>query len=198
MRGGMRYGAGRPRTKAKTSGLHSIDIRRLFREDLLRPGLSYGWQWTDERGRRTSSITISTQERSVAVAYAIGGVPVAQRITLRTTLCNYGGERAWFECPFCRRRVAVLYLSSQVACRECFGLAYPSQSDSTIDRLWRRQGKIEVRMESGKWMTHATRQRLADELARIAEARNLALMETTSRLLGWQPFPNCITRLRKP
>ncbi|WP_028216423.1 hypothetical protein [Paraburkholderia oxyphila] len=92
----MRYGAGRPGTKAKTSSLHSIDVRRLHREDPLLPGLSCGWLWTDDTGKRTSSITISTQERGVTVAYAIGGEPVAQRIALRTTLCNYGSERAWF------------------------------------------------------------------------------------------------------
>lgn len=185
MRGGMRYGAGRPGTKAKTSGLRSIDVRRLHREGLLRPGLSYRWQWTDDRGERTSSIRISTHEYGLTVAYALSGEPVAQRIALRTTPCNYGGARAWFECPYCRRRVAVLYLFRQVACRQCFGLAYPSQSDALIDRLWHRRAKIEARMASGKRMTHTTRARLADELARIAEARNLALMEATRRFLGW-------------
>ncbi len=63
---------------------------------------------------------------------------------------------------------------------------YPSQSESAIDHLWRRQGKIEARIESGKRITHATRQRLTDELARIAVARNLALMDATCRLLGWE------------
>ncbi len=80
MRGGARYGSGRPATKAKTSGLHSLDARRLHREALLRPGLSYGWQWTNDRGERTSSIGIRTHEHGLTVTYAINGESVQRRM----------------------------------------------------------------------------------------------------------------------
>jgi hypothetical protein len=181
----MRAGAGRPGTKAKTSGLRSIDARRLHREHLLRPGLSYGWQWTNDRSERNSSIGIRTHERGLTVAYAINGEPVEQRVSLRMTPCNYGGARVWFECPHCRRRVAMLYLGWQVACRQCFQLAYPSQSDDAIDRTWRKQGKIEARLASGRRMTHVTRERQKDELERVKQVREVAFIAAARRFLGW-------------
>ena len=181
-----------------TSTLYSIDVRRLHHEDLLRPGLAYGWQWADEAGSPTSKIGIRTLGRGLSFAYAINGEQVEQRVSLRVTPCNYGGSRSWLECPGCRRRVAILYLSRWVACCHCFRLAYPSQSDGPIDRLWRRQGKIEAKLSSGKRMMRATRQRLADNLVRIAEARNLALIEATCRLLGRQPPRTLSMSLRKP
>ncbi|MCG5073022.1 hypothetical protein [Paraburkholderia tagetis] len=88
--------------------MHSIDVRRLHREHMLRPGLAYCWQWTDEAGKPMSTIGIRTHNRGLIFSYAIGGEPVKQRVDLRTTPCNYGGSRVWFECPACRQRVAIL------------------------------------------------------------------------------------------
>lgn len=184
MRGGMRANAGRPRTKPQTSQLRSIDVRRLQRENLLSSGRSYGWQWKDEDGNRASSIEVRTHERAVTLEYAINGKAVEQRIALLETPCTYGGGRAWFECPCCRRRVALLYLSRQVACRRCFRLAYPSQSEDLLDRMWRKQGKIETRLASERRMTSATRARLEDERIRVERARNDAFIAAARRLLG--------------
>ncbi|MDR5748025.1 hypothetical protein QCE73_33070 [Caballeronia sp. LZ029] len=98
----------------------------------------------------------------MTVTYAINGEPVEQRIALLETACTYGGTRAWFECPHCRRRAALLYLSRQVACRQCFSLAYPSQSEDAFGRMRRKQLKIEVRLASGPRITDATRARLEE------------------------------------
>ncbi|WP_144063310.1 hypothetical protein [Caballeronia insecticola] len=160
-------------------------MRRLQRENLLRPSLSFGWQWTDDEGNPASRIDVRTHERAVTLEYAINGKPVEQRIALLETPCNYGGARAWFECPCCRRRVALLYLSRQVACRQCFRLAYPSQSEDLIGRMWRKQGKVERRLRTGKRMTNATRKRLIDELIRVEDAREAAFIAAARRLLGW-------------
>ncbi|XFB08130.1 hypothetical protein AAGT13_09390, partial [Azotobacter salinestris] len=43
------------------------------------------------------------------------------------TPCHLGGERPWFLCPYCGRRVAKLYLQSVFACRHCLRLNYASQ-----------------------------------------------------------------------
>ncbi|SAK97649.1 hypothetical protein AWB75_07138 [Caballeronia catudaia] len=184
MRGGMRINAGRPRTKSQTGQLHSLDARRLRREDLLRPGLRFGWQWTDEDGKPTARIDVRTHERALTVEYSINGTPVEQRVELLETPCNYGGDRVWLACPNCRQRVAPLYLSRQVACRKCFRLAYPSQSEDLMGRMWRKQGKVERRLRSGKRMTSATRDRLIDELMRVEDAREAAFIAAARRLLG--------------
>lgn len=184
MRGGMRWGAGRPGWKPKTSQYRSIDARRLNREGLLRAGIGYGWQWKDEDGEVTASIGILTHDGGLTVSYRRNGEDVEQRIATDTTPCHYGGERTWFVCPFCRKRVALLYLSRQVACRQCFRMTYPSQCADLAGRMWRKQAKIEARLQSGKRMTTATRERLIDELCRVEEARGTILFGQMARLVG--------------
>lgn len=50
-------------------------------------------------------------------------------VNLRTTPCNAGGKRYWFDCRFCRKRVGTLYLyyDNDFACRHCLGLTYKSR-----------------------------------------------------------------------
>ena len=46
---------------------------------------------------------------------------------LTYTSCNYGNSRVWFMCPRCSKRVAILYVNTQIACRTCQRLNYASQ-----------------------------------------------------------------------
>lgn len=184
MRGGIRFGAGRPGWKPKTSQLRSIDVRRLQREGLLRDGLSYGWQWKDDAGKVIASIDVRTHDGGLAVSYTTNGEAVAQRIGIATTSCTYGGGRPWFVCPYCHKRVALLYLSRQVACRTCFRMTYPSQCEDAVGRLWRKQAKIEARLQSGKRMQERSRERLLHELFRVEEARDGILYGQMARMLG--------------
>ncbi|MFP4891961.1 hypothetical protein [Paraburkholderia sp. EG304] len=161
-------------------------MRRLNREGLLRAGIAYGWQWKDDEGVVTASIKIGTHDGGLSVCYRRNGEVVEQRIATDTTPCNYGGARVWFVCPYCRRRAAILYLSKQVACRLCFRLAYLSQSEDELGRLWRKQSKIEARLQSRKRMTGETRERLLDELWCVEEARDRAFVATARRMFG--PF----------
>jgi hypothetical protein len=184
VRGGRRYGAGRPGRKPKSDQLRHLDVRRLQRENLLADGLYYGWNWMDDDGTVTSSVSISTHDHGLTVSYRAGGTDVAQRVGLASTTCNYGGARPWFSCPHCGRRVALLYLSTQVACRQCFQLSYRSQSEAEGDRAARKQWKIDARLESGKRITARTRERLTDEMSRLEGVRLAALAESTRRLLA--------------
>ena len=50
-----------------------------------------------------------------------------QIIDLTKTRCNYGGNRYWFNCPRCGKRVGALYrkpLSLLFLCRLCQNLTY--------------------------------------------------------------------------
>lgn len=50
-----------------------------------------------------------------------------QLISLTRTPCFFGGERQWFICPGCSRRVGLLYrkpLSPHYFCRHCNNLTY--------------------------------------------------------------------------
>lgn len=50
-----------------------------------------------------------------------------QTIGLTTSKCNFGGERVWFLCPACNKRIGVLYrppLKQLFLCRQCHNLTY--------------------------------------------------------------------------
>lgn len=50
-----------------------------------------------------------------------------QLIKCTSTKCNYGGDRVWFLCPTCDRRVGTLYrqpLNILFLCRHCHNLTY--------------------------------------------------------------------------
>lgn len=67
----------------------------------------------------------------------------SQIIELQWTRANYGGARAWFGCPDCGRRCAVLYArgSGGVCCRRCLRLVYVSQYLDPVERITNRQHK---------------------------------------------------------
>lgn len=65
-------------------------------------------------------------------------------------------------------------------------MTYPSQCEDAAARLWRKQQKLEGRLQSGKRMQHHTRERLIAELCRVEEAREAVLFQQLSRLVGPQ------------
>ena len=116
----------------------------------MRPGHSFGWVWT-VCGREVSSISIRVAIGAVQLCYRKSrtGEDVEQWVSLQTTPCRFGGERAWFTCPTCDKRVAVLYGAGKYfACRSCCALGYASQKEGAGDRSGRQAEKIRKRL---KW-----------------------------------------------
>jgi hypothetical protein len=190
-RGGSRWGAGRPAWKAKAEHCRSIDARRWKREGiLLSPGRLGGWGWTDpETGKQTASIGYTVGVGAVTLDYSVNGEPISQRVPALATGCTYGGKRYWFGCPRCGKRAAILYLRShRFACRTCQRLAYASQSEDEIGRMWRKQSKLEARLGK-RWarptgMHRTTHERLLQVIWNCEEMRDAALSEALVRL-GW-------------
>src|SRR5687767_6886613 len=85
-----------------TDEYHSLDVRRLCRESLLRPGRTFTWEWL-RRGRRVGSVQIRVAPDCLAILYAYDEqgqqVLVSEQIVLTRTCCRYGGTRVWFLCP---------------------------------------------------------------------------------------------------
>jgi ribosomal protein S27AE len=106
-----------------------------------------------------------------------------QRVPILATGCTNGGKRYWFGCPRCGKRAAILYLHShRFACRNCQRLAYASQSEDEVGRMWRKQSKVEERL-GGSWnrpkgMHRYTHERLLQVVLDCEEKRD------TVRL-GW-------------
>ena len=77
---------------------------------------------------------------------------VEQPVKISWTPCNYGGERPWFHCPVCSRRVAILYPVHPyrgLQCRVCAGLLYESQRLARVSRIHRRTDKLRKRVIDG-------------------------------------------------
>lgn len=191
--GGMRCGAGRPRYRAKAEQLCRVDVREWARRGYLRGAGAFSWSW--HRGDQPAgSIGVSVHgPAALTLGYTFGtgkdARDVAERLNLVSTPCGYGGQRQWFACPRCGRRVAILYLrGGYFACRLCKRVAYSSQSEDAIGRLWRRQGKIEKRLgedwQRPRGMRQRTYDRLFAELLDCEERRDAALCMVAARILG--------------
>lgn len=190
-RGGSRFGAGRPGWHLKSEHLRSIDARRWAREGMLAPGRAGGWFWSDrDTGETLASIGYASEAGAVILTFTAGDEPVRQRVPILSTGCNYGGARQWFGCPRCGRRVALLYLrGARFACRHCQRVAYASQSEDELGRLWRKQAKAEAELGKNwsrpKGMHRATRERILAVIWKCEERRDDALAEFLIRY-GWK------------
>ena len=184
MKGGYRYGAGRPASRPQTSWASRLDVRKMTRDGVLVAGSTTTWRWSNGL-----VANITANEASIEVAYcytfAEGERDVQAQVRLTQTPCPFGGSRSWFACPRCNRRVAILYLWGYPACRACCRMGYPSQSEDAIDRSWRRTWKIETKLAGGasdwnyrrpKGMRKATFERLREAYWAEEEIRDQALM----------------------
>jgi hypothetical protein len=142
--------------KTTTGECHSIDVRYLHREGLLKAGGWFSLRWS--RGEHeTASIGGSVEghlrlrPERVILRYRHRSGPggewedVQEPVPLTWTACNIGGERPWFICPGagCGRRVAVLYGPGKYfLCRHCYDLRYESQREDKTQRALRRAQKI--------------------------------------------------------
>lgn len=191
--GGSRYGAGRPAAHVKAEHYRRIDVRRCHREGVLQAGRAGSWQWTNaETGERVATIGYWSDGSSVALNYSVDGRDCSQRVLLRHTECNYGGRRPWFTCPVRGERVAVLYLrAGRFACRHCQRIAYASQSGDALDRVWRRQQRIEAKLgedwQRPKGMHHSTYDRLMSRILDCEERREAALCGFLAGMLERYP-----------
>ena len=74
-----------------------------------------------------------------------------QHIATAWTPCTLGGQRLWFQCGYCARRVLRLYVIVRrvFACRHCHRLGYESQLETPHQRGSGRAQKIRRRLGGG-------------------------------------------------
>jgi hypothetical protein len=182
--GGTRYGAGRPGYKVQSGQVLSIDVRDIARRGHIDRSAAFSWRWT--RGDEPmGNIGITVQARTaLTLTYCITQAGQAQnfaeRVALTYTPCHFGQSRPWLLCPRCGHRVAKLYMrSARFACRCCQRVAYASQSQDALDRLWGRQHKMEAKLreywQRPKGMRQRTYDRLIDGLSDCEQRREDAL-----------------------
>ncbi len=165
--------------KTTTEKCRSLDVRRLYREGLLKSGYCFSWRWS-RAGHDVASISAFVYRDRVVLSYrhrsGLGAEweDVEEPVPLEWTPCNFGGERPWFICPGagCGRRVAVLYGPGRYfLCRHCYDLSYQSQRDNKMyralhraqDNRWRLGGSANMTEpfpEKPKGMHWSTYERL--------------------------------------
>jgi len=135
--------------KAETSDSMPLDIRKIVRKGLFVPGNGFIWQWlVNDRQVAGVSIRVDFQQ-SMVLSYRMNstGEVVEQRVQTQISSCNLGGQRHWFTCPRCSKRVAVLYAPGRYfACRQCGGLGYATQKEGAGDRASTKADKLRKRM----------------------------------------------------
>ena len=80
---------------------------------------------------------------------------VPQQVRVVWTRCHLGGERPWFLCPHCQRRVARLFRGlGGYYCRPCVGNPpYASQTKSAQSRLHFEACKLRLRLGGNPLLT---------------------------------------------
>ena len=181
-------------SKTTTESQHRIDIRWMRKQRYLQPGISGTLSWSC-RGLASGSIDFRVETERLILNYRNrqnGGEweNIEDEIFVTWTPCNYGGNRQWFLCPGCNRRVAVVYGGKYYRCRHCHSLTYSSQQESRPDRLMRKARKIRARlgasnsfMEPILFKPKNMHQKTFDRLRREADhAGNLSMIIMAQRL----------------
>jgi hypothetical protein len=184
----MRTGAGRRATKVKAEHVQRLDVRRWFSEGALRQGMCGQWVWPASDGSPEARIAFAMRENSLHLEYLLNGRETHQVVSILKSP-YYGGGRTWFGCPRCGSRVAVLYVRPKgFACRTCNRIAYQSQSEDWITRLWRREEKLQHRLDRDlsrpKGMHRRTHADIRGEIVRLMLARHEAVDAEMGRR-GW-------------
>jgi len=127
-------------------GSDCIDIcplnhARLFVGEARR--VRFGLQWPHLSGMIAYRYRLELQ---------FGCETPSQNVRVSWTPCHLGGERPWFHCPGCSRRIAKLYWGGEqrrYRCRQCLGnFLYASQTKSAAGRRLYAAWKLRQRLGS--------------------------------------------------
>ena len=176
---------------------HRIDARYLYKNDLLSPGMSGSLSWTS-RGEPSGSISYRSHDGWLELNYVftVGdeeSEQIAEQIPVEWTSCTYGGQRPWFRCPGCYRRVVVLARQGRLfRCRKCHGIPYGSQTEVKVDRLIRKARNIRASLAASddlqepiwkkpKGMHQKTFDRLASQDQEVISQINECIVQIVNR-----------------
>ena len=144
-----------------------------------------GWTLSAVTADKVAGINIRVGLQSIVLSYRMKSTDevVEQRVQTQTSPCHLGGQRQWFTCPRCSKRVAVLYAPSQYfVCRLCGGLGYATQKEGVGDRAMTKADRLRKRLgwpagiahgDGGKpkgmhWKTYHRLKRDHDELKQVS------------------------------
>lgn len=191
MKGGMRYGAGRPGWRRRCEQVPRIDLREFRRRSLIRQG-AFTWSWNKD-GDPCGSVSVRFGEGLawLHLSYTHNGKRVEDAFALEHRPCRFGGQRHFIVCSRCRKRSLVLYGVSRdgrFACRSCLRLGYLCESMSLADRAQRKADKLEAKLaedwERPTGMRRRTYERLLDQLTKATERADALSLTRIEALLA--------------
>ena len=203
-------GSGRYGGRATVENGLTLDLPKLMRDQLFRPGCVWGgsliWKIVST-GETVSSVSyeahLGQETGRVRLRYTSALQGGERRksdywISLVTTPQPFGGLRWWFVCPLTGRKASKLYLPSEAfkfASRQAYGLAYRSQREAPHDRALQRAFKLCARLGSDgaigdpivkpKWMRWAT---FNDKLEQIAAVEDVVGAHSAGLLKKFEAF----------
>ena len=148
--GGYGSGGWNATGRRATDNAWRLDVNGLNKAGALTPGWVGGWQWLRD-GEQVANIRVCAVEGGVRLVYrsrSYGDEWTEHdgHVAISWEPCRFGGQRPYFNCPTCWRRVLALYGVERYLCRTCKNLSYPSQREGPIDRAFRRADGIRVRL----------------------------------------------------
>ncbi len=191
------------RTRNTTGQALTLDLRK-FKDMFARIPVAFTTAWSNYGDGKATIRGAIWNRTEMTLDYAVkrgdgSWTDIHSVVPLSWTPCNYGGERPWFRCPACDRRVLLLYIapgSSLFRCRHCHDLAYVSQQCDPNDRLLLRIRNIQRRLGGDpahllpwrappipKGMRWRTYQRLVEEMYRCEQERSVYLRISFNRLV---------------
>jgi hypothetical protein len=197
--GGFGSGGWNASGKPTTSGAKPLDVNSLNKKGALQSGAFSQSSWT--RGDEPAGdIQIRAHEGFIKLIYKArtdGGdwQKVDETVPLVWVPCHFGGQRPYFLCPQCERRIVKLYGLIRFFCRTCNNLTYSSQRERYIDRALRTANRLRVRLggkpgmanciaSRPRYMHHKTYQRITEEIHKaeaIANEFTFALVERLTK-----------------
>ena len=150
-------GSGRPCRNSLTTELYRLNARILQRFHMLEP-LRAGKLQLRRSGGSNALVWVAFQNGQLVADLDLGrdlfGARCSRlKIDIDWSPCPYGGRRAWFLCPGCRRHAVILYGKEDFLCRRCRSVTYPMQRVHPRSRALAKAQQVRVRLGGEPDMT---------------------------------------------
>lgn len=130
-----------------------LQKHKYTQKDTIKSG-SFYWKSDDGMGnmRQIGAVNFLSnfigENRFIELSYFYNKKEeIKTQIQIVITHPNFGGERQWFVCPQCGRKVAFLYEDKYFLCRHCHDLCYRVQQVGLMDRLMEKSIKYKKRVQ---------------------------------------------------
>ena len=134
----------------RLKALHRLMLVLLSGVSVPEVAISGMVHWS-RRGERFASVSVEAADGQIILRYRTRprGDEWQRKhdpVAVEWTPCRFEGNRAWFRCPACSRRAAILYGVNVFACRHCLHLAYESHREAPHCRALRKAQGIHQRL----------------------------------------------------